>query len=75
MPRSIYEDGKAKTVSVETAEVDVSNAAYAAVVGLFESLEHAGKIRGNGHHMAQEVAKHASDLVKSRWAEPAAAKP
>ncbi len=53
----------------EDAAVAASNAAYDAL-GIFESLEHAGKVRGNGHHMRQEIAKAAADLVRERWVEP-----
>lgn len=74
MPRhGVYATERAKTVTMEQAEADVSNAAYAAVTGLFEGLEFAGRVRGNGHHMAQDVAKFASELVKKRWIEEKAA--
>lgn len=68
MPRhGVYEGDEAKKVSMEKAEADVLNAAYAAVTGLFEGLEHAGRVHGNGHHMAQKVAQFAADLLKERW--------
>lgn len=48
------------------AEATIENAVYAAAL-LFESLENAGQIRGNGHHMAQSVAAFASALLRERW--------
>jgi len=35
---------------------------------LFERLEAAGKIRGNGWHLQQEVGEKAASLVKEHWA-------
>ena len=55
--------------SKEGAKAEVSNRAYQAVVGIFEGGEHLRKLRGNGHHMAQRVAKVAADLMDERWIE------
>lgn len=52
----------------DDAKVELSNAVYEAA-RLLETLEYAGKIRGNGHHMRQEVARFAVDLLKERWVE------
>ena len=48
-------------------EIDLSNAVYAASVKIFETLEYAGHIRGNGHHMAQALSAQAVSLLKERW--------
>ena len=53
--------------SKEAAKAAASNAAYAAIVELFEAAEHRQLVRGNGHHMAQEVAAFAADLMGMRW--------
>ena len=39
---------------------------------LFEQLELAGKVRGNGHHMAQNIAEQAGKLMQERWIESVA---
>lgn len=52
----------------DEAAIAVSNAAYEAL-GIFEDLEHAEKIVGNGYHMRQEIAKAAADLIRARWRE------
>lgn len=33
----------------------------------FEPLEDAGLVSGNGHHLAQEVAGFAVELLRERW--------
>lgn len=50
----------------EQACIAAANAAYQAL-GAFEDLENAGQVRGNGHHMRQQIAKEAADLVRERW--------
>ena len=34
---------------------------------LFEKLEKAGKLHGNGKFAAQEIAEHAKNLLEERW--------
>ena len=34
---------------------------------IFERLENAGIVHGNGHHMAQEMARKAQDMIDERW--------
>ena len=34
---------------------------------LFEKLEMAGKIHGNGKFAAQEIAEYAKNLLEKRW--------
>lgn len=46
--------------------VRVSADVYAAAVKHFEEAEHAGLIIGNGHHMAQDIAEKAKDLLLER---------
>jgi flavin-binding protein dodecin len=50
----------------EAAEAALSNAVYQATRSL-EDLEHAGLIRGNGHHMRQAAADHAVMMLRERW--------
>jgi hypothetical protein len=40
---------------------------------LFEKLENAGMIIGNGHHMAQALSQHVKEVLAQRWTK--AAKP
>lgn len=53
--------------SLEEAKADISTKVYAVVAPIFEALEHAKLIHGNGHHMAQRVAAEAEKLVQERW--------
>ncbi len=50
----------------EQAEHFIRRAAEQAT-HLFERLEGAGKIRGNGWHLQQEVGEKAASLVKEYW--------
>lgn len=52
--------------NIEELAQKVSNAAYAAVAKHFEEAEHAGLIVGNGHHMAQDIAEKAKNLLLER---------
>jgi hypothetical protein len=54
-----------KTLSTEQLEADVGNAIYAAAL-IFEALEGAGRIHGNGHHIAQEIATYSKKIFKER---------
>jgi len=56
------------SISLERAKVEVENAVYRAT-DLYERLEGAGLVWGNGHHMRQKIAKMASDLLEERWNE------
>jgi hypothetical protein len=59
-------------MSSEKAKVALMNAVYTTAVVFYESLgEYRGltdgkKIQGNGHHMAQSLAKKAGDLWDER---------
>ena len=59
-------DERLKTLTLEDAEAEFQNRVYLAALFL-EQLEHAGKIRGNGHHAAQKVAKEAVAELRERW--------
>lgn len=48
------------------AEVELSNRIYEAAL-LFERLENARKIRGNGHNIAQDIADKAVQELRGRW--------
>jgi hypothetical protein len=56
-----------KSQLIERIAADVSTDVYAAVVKLYEEAEHAGLIVGNGHHMAQEIAQKAKQLLLERY--------
>tara|TARA_Y100000034_G_scaffold123822_1_gene171164 strand:+ start:1440 stop:1655 length:216 start_codon:yes stop_codon:yes gene_type:complete len=57
------------TASLGALDADIKNAAYDAVIVFYEGLEHRGRVRGNGHHMAQKIAAAASELLRERWSE------
>ena len=50
----------------EQAATLIENAVYD-TCHLFERLEGVNKVYGNGHHMMQNVAKFAHDLMIERW--------
>lgn len=52
----------------EDAKRHIANKVYQASF-LYERLEGVGKIRGNGHHIMQELCKHAESLVEKYWVE------
>ena len=54
------------TMSLEEASAELSRRVYEAAI-LFERLEGAGKVFGNGHHAAQKLAAFAVDDLKARW--------
>ncbi len=58
--------GAAGATDREAASAELGSAVYAAAI-LLERLEDAGKVRGNGHHMAQSVAAFATGLLAERW--------
>lgn len=51
---------------LEVAKAIMSNRIYEAVIFL-EKFEHAGKIAGNAHHLAQEICEFAEQLLEKRW--------
>lgn len=52
--------------SLEDAQVELGNLLYR--VGLlYEYLEHEGRVRGNGHHMAQELSQFGTELLARQW--------
>ena len=55
-------------IPLSQAKCRIENAVYVATE-LFERLEGAGLVWGNGHHMRQKIAKMAADLVEERWNE------
>jgi hypothetical protein len=63
-------DAVINTMDLETACAEISNSVYATCL-LFERLEDRGVLRGNGHHMAQQIAGEAEKLMKERWIQPA----
>ena len=55
-------------MTLEQAEAEITNAVYDAA-RIIEALEYKGKIRGNGHHIRQEIAGMAKKLMNERWIE------
>lgn len=55
-------------VTFETARASLESQVYAAAI-LFERLEDAGQVHGNGHHMAQTIGQAAVKLLAERWLE------
>lgn len=51
------------------AERQLRNAIYEAS-RIFETLERAGLIKGNGHHARQKLAQKAVDDLRERWIGP-----
>lgn len=67
-----YSEEELQSMSLADASAEIINIVYAST-SLIESLEHCkskdgGKrIRGNGHHIRQEIAEFAEKLLKDRW--------
>jgi len=70
----ICTDEQLQSMTLEDAIAEISNRVYAAA-GLIERLEFCkandgGKrIRGNGHHLRQEISEFAVKLLKENWEE------
>lgn len=61
-----YTEEQLKTMTWREAEAELSNLVYSATF-LIERLEYAGKVRGNGHHVRQEIVEFATEKLKERW--------
>jgi len=48
----------------EELKTDLEGAVYQAAVKYFERGEHRDILRGNGHHMAQELVRHAGEIFE-----------
>ena len=55
-----------KKMDQESIEAEVRKRVYNACL-VFERLEDAGRIRGNGHHMAQDFSTMAANEIRERW--------
>lgn len=55
-----------KKADKATLTAELSNRVYAAAI-LLEQMENAGRIGGNGHHHAQDIAKYAEDKLNREW--------
>lgn len=55
-----------KKMSLENLAVELENKVYKEAAYLYEHAEHRGLIHGNGHHMAQQIAGAAKDLMLVR---------
>ena len=53
-------------VTKDTASMVVYDTVFRACQ-IFEKLEKAGKLRGNGKFAAQEIAQQAKKLLEARW--------
>jgi|LGVF01.2.fsa_nt_gb hypothetical protein len=53
-----------ENMTLRDAQREIANATYLAT-GLFEQLEQKNKIFGNGHHIRQEVASFAEQMMLS----------
>jgi hypothetical protein len=63
----LYTLKEAKALSCEDAEAAITTAVYEAT-RLIETLEHAGRLSGNGHHARQKLAELSRQELASRWA-------
>lgn len=59
---------KLEKMDKETAKSKISNDVYGASF-FYEKLEGAGKVRGNGHHIMQELCRYAEELIDKYWIE------
>ena len=55
-----------KAMDFDHARLELGNAVYEAAI-LCERLEDAGKLHGNGHHQAQNVARMACNQLAKVW--------
>ena len=55
-----------KQITLEDAQCELSNKVYASCF-MYEQLEHLGKVRGNGHHIMQELCEMSTKLLAERW--------
>uniref|UniRef100_A0A6H1ZCC3 Uncharacterized protein n=1 Tax=viral metagenome TaxID=1070528 RepID=A0A6H1ZCC3_9ZZZZ len=55
-----------KKMSREDLENEIINYTYSQML-IFETLEHFGILRGNGHHMAQEMAEKAKEIFNNHY--------
>lgn len=55
-----------KNLTEDQAAAEVERRVYDAL-GIFEELEIAGRIIGNGHHARQKLASAAAQDLRSRW--------
>ena len=62
----VYTLEEAKNMTLEEAQLAINRAVYEASK-LVETLEHAGKCVGNGHHARQKLAGIAAEEVAARW--------
>ncbi len=51
----------------ESAMNEIQNAVYKVAADCFGELERKGLIRGNSHHIAQNIAREAKMKVRARW--------
>ncbi len=61
-------DEKLQHMTLDDAVSNLSNRVYDAT-RIVEELEYAGRFRGNGHHLRQEIAAFAVKLLREQWEE------
>lgn len=64
-----FTDEQLAAMELAEAENELSNRVYKAAI-FFEHLEGQNKVWGNGHHMAQNIAELAVNILKGRWIKP-----
>ena len=57
-----------ENMSLSEAITQIMNHVYTET-GLYESLEGAQKVHGNGHHIRQEMARLAGKMMFERWSD------
>ena len=61
-----YTNDELNKMTLTDACTEISNAVYENT-RLIELLEGVRKIRGNGHHVRQNIAKYAKNILIERW--------
>lgn len=66
IPNYEFDRNRLLSMTEDQAVNFIENAVYEAGA-LFERLEGVNKVRGNGHHMRQNIAAKAGELMRERW--------
>lgn len=65
----VHPYGMPETATLEEAKAQMGSELYDLCL-VYEHLEHKGLVRGNGHHMSQNVVKFALDQLEKQWVGP-----
>ncbi len=63
---TLYTYDEIKAMSKERIKTELANSVYESAY-ILEALENIGKVRGNGHHMRQQLTELAEKLLNERW--------